>query len=699
MKSFAKSIVLSYSQIFFSYSPWFGLLLLVITFFNPPLGICGLLAVIIANMSARWLHYNRDHIENGHYGINALLVGLEVAYFYNLNFASLCLLVVLIINTVFLTVVLNHLYQTYLGIPIFSLPFVLISIIFYFATYYTYTGLSPRDYGQLGFNRLPFALWEPFVLYFQALSIIFFQTNVWAGVVLAIVLLCYSRILFLLSLCGFMTGMSFCYLMGGSLIGPENAFIGFNFIFVAIAVGGIFFVPSFSSFCLAMVATLLTAIMAFAIKTFVLFYHMPVFALPYNLVIFVLLLAYKQRGVDCYPKMVDFVPGRPEENLNYYLKNIRRFSSYMLVHHLYLPFKGRWTVSQGSDGKHTHKNYWQWALDFQMLTFSGKTFEHEGNRKEDYPSFGAYLYAPLGGQVVAIENNIADNEIGQVDTLHNWGNYVILHVTYGVYIKLAHLLRGSIPLTLYQHVKLGDCIGKVGNSGRSPYPHLHLQVQNFPMVNSPTIPFRFDHYVGYMSDTKSIVLEQLPQENDVVQAMEIDEKFSETFNLYVNRTFEYRKNGKTESVVSQLDFHGRTFLESNLGAKLYFRSAPYFFYLLDFEGNHDSVLYHFYRNLSRVPLFYEANLKWHERLYYPGRGIKKVLDDLVYFFFPAPAQKIEFEFGKKIRVNTKICYLIRNSKDSKILLHPKYFILRLADQNTLIEQVHPDFPNFEIGNE
>ncbi len=676
---------------FFSYRPWFGALILAISFFHPPAGIGGLLGVMIANATALFMRYNHEHIQNGFYGLNALLVGMEIAYFYKLNLSSIFLLVILIVATVFLTSALNYIYRTYLGIPAFSLPFVLITIVLHFSIYYNHTSLSLRDPIELALQPLSYNLWKPVLLYFQSLGIILFQTNILAGIAIAILLFVYSRILFILSFCGFMAGFGFCHFLGICLSGPENAFIGFNFIFISIAVGGIFFIPSFSSFCLAMASALFTILIASAIKAMTLFSQMPISTLPYNLVMFVLLLSFKQRGLDRYPKMTDFVPGRPEDNLNYYLKNIRRFSPDMLCNHLYLPFRGKWVVSQGVEGKHTHKNDWKWALDFQMLTSAGKTFEKEGNRQEEYPTFGASIYAPLGGQVIAIENSIPDNEIGKINSINNWGNYIILYVTYGVYIKLAHFQKGSIPLVLNQYIKRGDYIGKAGNSGRSPYPHLHLQVQSLPGVGSNTIPFRFNHYVQEQPEGKEIFLQKLPCEGSVLQSIEIDEKFQETFHLYVNRSLEYKKNGVLEKISSKVNFYNKTYLESDLGAKLYFVSDSYFFYLLDFEGNTNSCLYDFYKNLPRVPFFHESDLKWQENVYYPRQGMAKVWDDFRYFFWPASCQKRNMEFGKKVRYSEKICYTIKND-DAKIYLHPKYFIVKFTKKDTSIEQIHPDLP-------
>ena len=68
---------------------------------------------------------------------------------------------------------------------------------------------------------------------------------------------------------------------------------------------------------------------------------------------------------------------------------------------------------------------------------------------------------------------------------------------------LAHLERGSVRVTLHQHIRRGETLGLLGNSGQSTAPHLHFQVTdgNSPLSAEgvPYVLMHFDH-VGYAAD-------------------------------------------------------------------------------------------------------------------------------------------------------------------------------------------------------
>lgn len=690
LKDFIKASLLSYSQIFFSYSQILGLLLLLLTFFSPWIGLFGLLGVILSNLLSYLFNYNKEHIQKGYLGFNSLLMGLEVAYFFKPSLATVILLFTLIVSTLFLTIVLNHLFYLYLGVPSLTLPFVLISIILYFATY-NYTGLTLRDSHDLAFNSFNFLSNYPSIeMFFKSLSIIFFQNNVLVGISISIIMFFYSPTMLFLSLISFFSGLVFYGIMGGSLIGVENAFVGFNFIFSGIAVGGIFFVSSISSYSLMIFTVLITALVSSAIKTFVVFYGMPVFALPFNLVIFMILIAFKQRGRDNFPKIVDFVPGKPEDNLNFYNKNIKRFGSNYINKNLALPIKGIWKISQGSNGKETHKDRWRWALDFQKLNYDKKVYNNSGEHLDDYPTYKESVYSPVDGIVVLTENKIEDNKIGDVNIKHNWGNFIIIDAGFGNYIKLAHLLKGSIKVHINQEVKTGEELGKIGNSGRSSYPHLHFQVQSMPIVGADTINFAFSNYILHYKDKSEIKIKNLPKTDDIIENLEQDNKMSDIFNLYINREFIYKYDAKEEVVKVDIDFYGRTFLVSNNGAKLYFSKTDKFFYFLDFEGSKSSVLYDLYLMIPTVPLQYKENLNWSELLYFSPNGILKNYISFLYSFIHLPYKKFNLKYGKKVKFNGKLSYLIY-SNDNKLIFSEENFLLGIKNgDNMILEQINKE---------
>jgi murein DD-endopeptidase MepM/ murein hydrolase activator NlpD len=57
------------------------------------------------------------------------------------------------------------------------------------------------------------------------------------------------------------------------------------------------------------------------------------------------------------------------------------------------------------------------------------------------------------------------------------GNHVILRQA-GVYVAFAHLAPGSVAVREGQPVSLGQVIGKVGHTGNSTSPHLHVQLMD-----------------------------------------------------------------------------------------------------------------------------------------------------------------------------------------------------------------------------
>lgn len=51
---------------------------------------------------------------------------------------------------------------------------------------------------------------------------------------------------------------------------------------------------------------------------------------------------------------------------------------------------------------------------------------------------------------------------------------LLILVCDGIEVELAHLLRGSIVVQAGDRLDIGDRIGRVGNSGDTTEPHLHI---------------------------------------------------------------------------------------------------------------------------------------------------------------------------------------------------------------------------------
>ena len=121
-KEIVRTILNSYSQVFFSTSKLLALFLLLISFFDYGAGIGGLLAVLVANLLAWGLGYNKYFLQSGFYGFNALLVGLGVGLFYEPSAELFLLIAVTAVTCFFLTIVFQGVLGKY-GLPFLSVPF------------------------------------------------------------------------------------------------------------------------------------------------------------------------------------------------------------------------------------------------------------------------------------------------------------------------------------------------------------------------------------------------------------------------------------------------------------------------------------------------------------------------------------------------------------------------------------------------
>ena len=73
---------------------------------------------------------------------------------------------------------------------------------------------------------------------------------------------------------------------------------------------------------------------------------------------------------------------------------------------------------------------------------------------------------------MAVQDTVADNPPGTPDT-ERPANYVTVKCG-DVEVFMAHLMRGSTMVALGNTVTLGQPLGRVGNSGNTLEPHLHI---------------------------------------------------------------------------------------------------------------------------------------------------------------------------------------------------------------------------------
>jgi hypothetical protein len=95
-----------------------------------------------------------------------------------------------------------------------------------------------------------------------------------------------------------------------------------------------------------------------------------------------------------------------------------------------------------------------------------------------YAIFGTPVYAPCDGTVEAVEETLPDLTPPARDTARKAGNYVMLRCGTEAYVLLAHLKHESVQVGPGDSVSTGARLGRIGNSGNSWEPHLHVSTQD-----------------------------------------------------------------------------------------------------------------------------------------------------------------------------------------------------------------------------
>ncbi|MEM9530599.1 MAG: M23 family metallopeptidase [Pseudomonadota bacterium] len=167
----------------------------------------------------------------------------------------------------------------------------------------------------------------------------------------------------------------------------------------------------------------------------------------------------------------------------------------------------------------------QFAFDFVRLA-NGRL--HDAGRlqhwfgsvaAERYPGWGQPVAAPVAGVVLHCAGDWPDhlrNSLGQTmrrwyhatyrfrpkpkdgfyDIRPNAGNYVMIQTEAGYVVFLAHLKQHSVAVTPGDVIQEGQYVGRVGNSGNSTAPHLHINLfdQMDDALRAQVLPFVFHSF-------------------------------------------------------------------------------------------------------------------------------------------------------------------------------------------------------------
>jgi murein DD-endopeptidase MepM/ murein hydrolase activator NlpD len=146
------------------------------------------------------------------------------------------------------------------------------------------------------------------------------------------------------------------------------------------------------------------------------------------------------------------------------------------------PFKhgSKHRITQGHNGKFTHFDENQYALDFDLDT-------------------GTAIYAARSGRVVEVKEDSNYGGPGAQYSKH--ANYILIYHDDGSFGNYVHLRQNGADVEAGDYVEAGDFLGYSGNTGRSSGPHLHFDVR-LPTFSGgmQSIPVRFLNYDGAVID-------------------------------------------------------------------------------------------------------------------------------------------------------------------------------------------------------
>lgn len=616
---FIDTLLHSYSQILFAENRLFGLLILSATFVQPSIGLNALLSSLFANLSAYFLGYDRLEIKSGLYGFNAVLLGMSISFYIGtdgLHIITYLFLfsILLSVITSFLTDILKRYY-----LPPLSLPFVLV----------TWLALAAADKEVATVNYLMES--RPIMeTFFKNIGYIVFSPLPLSGIIILAGLFLYSRIM------GIVTVLSFFTAIGFTMIFPDyTPFINmgsFNVILTSLAVAGIFFVLTPQSLIIAITASMFTIIAGTGITPILSSYSLPALTAPFNMItLLTMYLIHKENGQS--PLCRIYLPLSPEENIKTFLKE--REKTGRAERRLSLPFMGWWFVSQGIDGRHTHKGIFKWGLDFIVTDKNKIPYKKDGKNLDDYYCYNMPVIAAGDGAVTTVTSSIPDNPVTATNLEYNWGNHVILQHSPDIFSAACHLRQQDIPVKPGQIVKKGQIIGYVGSSGLSPHPHLHIQFQSVGTLGTQTVPVSFSDFLSKYDEYDEYIPCGIPEEEQTVMNIPVDASIKEAvgFELGQRDRYELNINGKIyrDEWLYDMDSAGLLFVESSFFKdRLYFYKGERSVAFNRYTGKRLSGLSALNIGIDRVPFYASERLRFQKRTHYLELmgGLKSGLQEL-----------------------------------------------------------------------
>ena len=260
----------------------------------PQVAIAGVVAVIVATLTAQWLRVDDESLNAGLYGFNGILVGLALATFL----ASGPLLWVYVILGAAVSVVVmlatTNVVKPWGGALTF--PFVLTTWLLLLATY-GFSGLAGRALPSGNvvtafqpYQASPLQLIDLVQGVFQSISQVFLKASSIAALLLLAGLAVNSLAAASFALAGSILAVLTAHLFGAESDLITGGLLGFSPVLTAIALGTVFYHPSWRVAAYTALATVFTVIAQSALNVALTPFAIPTLTAPFVLVTWLFLL-------------------------------------------------------------------------------------------------------------------------------------------------------------------------------------------------------------------------------------------------------------------------------------------------------------------------------------------------------------------------------------------------------------------------
>lgn len=598
---------------------WIGIL------FNPRFALFYIVGILISDVVASLLATRDDQYQEKTFRINGALTAMACAWLLEPSWlpypyqAGITILVVMISSV--LTATLLAILKTS-NLPPLTWGYSLTSG-FMFQLFPIWAHFAQSSLLNWSYPASVFGWCNSFL---RSLGVLLYQPRPEVGVAVALAIILWSRAMFINGLVAWISGVLIGLVLSIFDVRYLWLLSAHNYFIAGMLLSSVYFLPGRFSLVLAIIAGIISSLLAAITQNIQPESAWAFLPIPSALTIWIGIKALSFSEINGYIRY-NTMPFIPPENAWWTAERWRRiFGNNEPL--LTIPVSQSVCIAQSFSGNLSHRGNWQHAIDFVHIPIN---LQGESNLS----LWDTAVYSPGYGTIERCRDDIPDNPLGVSNFANNWGNYVIIRLDIGGWVLLAHLKRGSVTVKSGASVNTGDYIGKVGNSGRSPFPHLHMQAQTMPHPGSPTRPFRLANYLNGGEERGPLIRwvgAGVPEQgNELIAAAPNPIIFSMITRFAPGiAVWEYQcsgrvpvpynkfKTGSLLTITIEIDDLGRHILKSSAGGTIITNMDPDAWRIYEVHDLSCPILSLIAIIGTSVPYALSMNMHWQEPIIYNG---------------------------------------------------------------------------------